>query len=280
MDAFLELLKQYNWKKESEGQATFKREQIAKFLGIRPSTFSEWATSKRLPTKIPLISYVAHTRLDGDQGEWARRATRAQEAYDRIPKNQRSGAELEALIALDAQDGVQPVEDVSQSSDSGSAEEPTDSAARPHERAGIRLSRFGRAIRSQLHDSMRWRLAFLALFATCLTLVVAASIYVFGNDAPNNSAAVENSHLSAAGGKFAQCAYVIKQPADVFDSPDEGSSVLRDKPTGSGITILDSPHPQGWTPVLTPRETPREHWMLTTALSTPTAGPDPCPDHD
>jgi transcriptional regulator with XRE-family HTH domain len=78
----------------------------------------------------------------------------------------------------------------------------------------------------------------------------------------------------------ARCAYVTRLPATVFSAPSDDAAAVKAKDLGNGIEILQLPHPPGWSPVYTPRNSPGRNWMHANVLSTPVAGTRPCQDHD
>jgi len=66
------------------------------------------------------------------------------------------------------------------------------------------------------------------------------------------------------------CAYVIKEPADVYSEPDTEAKVGKSKIISEGVTVLGGPRPQGWVPLSTPRDKSRRAWMRAEVLSSPT----------
>jgi hypothetical protein len=66
------------------------------------------------------------------------------------------------------------------------------------------------------------------------------------------------------------CAYVIKEPAEVYSEPDAKAKTGKSKIISEGVTVLGGPRPQGWVPVSTPRDKSRRAWMRAEVLSTPT----------
>jgi hypothetical protein len=128
------------------------------------------------------------------------------------------------------------------------------------------------------------------LSAALITAAATVSPILFRDEQPPNAVAppppgtvrgggdVPPSPLSARPAQPAQCAYVTKKDAWVFTAPNTTAKKLRPKPIDSGITILNDPHPPGWTPVLTPFDDPKRNWMQTDVLSVPYSGESPCPD--
>lgn len=285
----LRRMEEENEQRRDRGLRTLERKNIYERLDVARSTFGDWTTKGIMPDDYLLLVEVLVDLLPGNQTDWHAHCKNADRAYQ-VYKNAVARRRLETAS------------DVS-SHESGSTQ--PDAAADRHFSGGMNqeAERVGSANADEtgtpgsvprstpptgyvdggqepvVGGSLRKRVLFTgAITAGAAAGVVVVALLLHGTS-PAGTRENAGSASSSTSSRSALCAYVVEEPAEVYNAPDTSSGVLRKKPINSGITVLDLPHPPGWTAVSTPFDAPGFKWMQTADLSAPYNGPHPCQDH-
>lgn len=289
-DMFRRQMEGENYRRRDHGERPLEDRDIYEALGAKRSTFSGWKNQGIMPDDYLPLEDVIVDLLHGKREVWHARCKDAHRAHKAARTRHRpadvrtpgpphpptsSESETDASQDRDLSGEQRPDEAGNGSADAGegsslsldllpgTAADGTDGGWVPVPGSGRRRRVLAGVIAA----------GGVGLIAGLLAVLLQGT----GAASPrqDGAPAVASSASSFAG----LCAYVTKGPAWIYDAPDTSAAKLREKPIDSGITVLDRPHPPGWTAVFTPYDQPKYKWMQTADLSAPYDGPHPCPDH-
>jgi hypothetical protein len=118
-------------------------------------------------------------------------------------------------------------------------------------------------------DALRRRIE--VVFSVIILIALVLIFWPLDNAMPGGASAVP----ARPPGRY--CAYVIKEPAVIYSTPDINTKPIKFKYRDDRIETADRPHPVGWIVVRTPQDSPGFNWMQTAVLTaaTPCASPGP-----
>lgn len=132
-----------------------------------------------------------------------------------------------------------------------------------------------------------WRTLWAVGAVIGITVLIAVLLSVWSSDRSGRVSSPEfgsgaSTPSSASPGLPIQpavryCAFVIKEPAAVYPTPDNQTKEIKFKKLGDRVEILDRPHSPGWLVVRTPNDRPGFNWMRADVLTATESCKPPLP---